>query len=188
MSASKNPKIMIDRRTALLGVAGCCLAAGPVWAGPEEDLPAKGDTLVFDDGPLEGKPVTLDAIKEGEPALAIAVDTATGTKKTESRFAKIVLARVPEADIDEDTKPFTADGVIALSAICTHQGCSVTGWNAENKSLLCFCHGSEFVPGEGGRVEKGPARKRIPVLPIAKGEKGEVVITEGFRGKPGPGA
>ncbi|KQT58483.1 hypothetical protein ASG52_21760 [Methylobacterium sp. Leaf456] len=187
MSGQDNDKFMIDRRAALLGVAGCCLA-GPVWAGPEEDLPAKGDTLVFDDGPLEGKPVTLDAIKVGEPALAIAVDTATGTKKTESRFAKIVLVRLAAEDIDEDTKPYAADDVLALSAICTHQGCTANGWNPENKSLLCFCHGSEFVPGEGGRVEKGPARKRIPILPLAKGEKGEAVVANSFRGKPGPGA
>ncbi len=185
MSTPENSKFMMDRRATLLGVAGCCLA-GPVWAGPEEDLPAKGDTLVFDDGPLEGKPVTFDAIKAGEPALAVAVDTASGIKKTESRFAKIILVRLPEADIDEDTKPFTADGVVALSAICTHQGCTTTGWNPDNNSLLCFCHGSEFVPGEGGRVEKGPARKRIPVLPIAKGETGVIVVDAGFRGKPGP--
>lgn len=171
----------------MIGMAGCCLA-GPSWAGPEEDLPAAGDTLVFDDGPLEGQPVTLAEIKEGQPSLAIAVDKASGIKKTESRFAKVVLVRLPEADIDEDTKPYAADNVVALSAICTHQGCVANGWDAEKKALLCFCHGSEFVPGEGGRVEKGPARKRMPVLPLSKGEKGEAIVADSFRGKPGPGA
>lgn len=186
MSAPKEETMTIDRRSALLGIAGCCLA-GPAFAGPEEELPQKGDSLAYADGSLEGKPVTLDAVVDGEPILAIAVDP-SGVQRTESRFAKIVLARVAEADLDEDTKPYAADGVVALSAICTHQGCTVTGWNPENKSLLCFCHGSEFVPSEGGRVAKGPARKRIPVLPITKGEKGEVRVADGFRGKPGPGA
>ncbi len=186
MSAPNVTRITIDRRTALLGLAGCCLT-GPVLAGPEEELPQKGDTLAFSDGPLEGKPVRLAAIVEGEPTLAVAVDAASGIQRTESRFAKIVLVRLPEADIDEDTRPYAVDGVIALSAICTHQGCTVNGWNKDTKSLLCFCHGSEFVPGEGGRVSKGPARKRIPVLPLAKSEAGEAIVADAFRGKPGPG-
>jgi len=186
MSVKNGCEVRIDRRTALLGLAGCCLAS-PVLAGPEEELPEKGDSLVYADGDLEGKPVVLSALKEAEPVLATAVDP-SGVQRTESRFAKIVLVRVPEADIDEDTKPHAADNVIALSAICTHQGCTVNGWDPANKALLCFCHGSEFVPGEGGRVAKGPARKRIPVLPLAKNDKGEAQVAGSFLGKPGPGA
>lgn len=186
MSGKNGSGVTIDRRTALLGFVGCCLAS-PVFAGAEEELPAKGDSLVYADGDLEGKPIVLASLKEAEPVLATAVDP-SGIQRTESRFAKIVLVRVPEAEIDEDTKPHTAENVVALSAICTHQGCTVNGWDPANKALLCFCHGSEFVPGEGGRVAKGPARKRIPILPLAKNEKGEGMVAGGFLGKPGPGA
>lgn len=188
MSASKGHKLDIDRRAAVLGIAGCCLV-GPAFAGPEDELPQKGDSLVVAEGDAEGKPFAPDmATVGGEPVICIAQDAATGTQRTESRFGKIVLVRLSDADIDEDTKPHTVDGLVALSAICTHQGCTVTGWDKENKALLCFCHGSEFVPGEGGRVEKGPARKRIPVLPIAKDDKGSIVVAGGFLGKPGPAA
>jgi rieske iron-sulfur protein len=186
MAARNGSGVTLDRRTALLGMAGCCLA-GPAFAGPEEELPQKGDTLVFADGDSEGKPIVLASLKEAEPVLATAVAPG-GIQRTESRFAKIVLVRVPAADLDEDTKPHAADNVVALSAICTHQGCTVNGWDPANKALLCFCHGSEFVPGEGGRVAKGPARKRIPVLPLAANDKGEALVAGGFLGKPGPGA
>ena len=40
---------------------------------------------------------------------------------------------------------------------------------------------------KGGRVAKGPARKRLPVLPLAKGEGGTLMVAGGFIGKPGPG-
>jgi Rieske Fe-S protein len=161
--------------------------ASPSLAGAEEDLPARGDRLVYADGDLEDQPIRLADLKEAEPVLVTAVDP-SGIKRTESRFSKIILVRVPEADIDEDTKPHTIDGVVALSAVCTHQGCTVNGWDQENKALFCFCHGSAFTPGESGRVAKGPARKRLPILPIAKNDLGQAIVTGGFLGKPGPGA
>jgi rieske iron-sulfur protein len=188
MSAPKVRSALIDRRTALLGVAGCCLAA-PVLAGPEDELPQKGDSLVVAEGDAEGKPFTIDLVTvDGEPVLCVAKDPASGVQRTESRFGKVVLVRLAEADIDEDTKPHTVDGVIALSAICTHQGCTVNGWDKDEKALLCFCHGSKFVPGEGGRVAHGPARKRLPVLPLNKDDKGNIIVAGGFIGKPGPSA
>ena len=48
----------------------------------------------------------------------------------------------------------TGDGFIALSSICTHQGCAVS-YNHENKNLPCPCHGSLF--STSGSVLEGPA-------------------------------
>jgi Rieske Fe-S protein len=51
----------------------------------------------------------------------------------------------------------------AYSAVCTHQGCTVT---YQNGQLLCPCHGSVFDPSKGGRVLYGPAPSPLPRIPI----------------------
>lgn len=48
----------------------------------------------------------------------------------------------------------TGDDFIALSSVCTHQGCQV-GYNPGNGNLPCPCHGSIF--STSGSVLNGPA-------------------------------
>jgi cytochrome b6-f complex iron-sulfur subunit len=47
-----------------------------------------------------------------------------------------------------------ADAFVALSAICTHEGCTVSFVKARN-DVECPCHGSKFTLG--GAVTEGPA-------------------------------
>ena len=54
----------------------------------------------------------------------------------------------------------TGDVFIALSSVCTHQGCQV-GYNHGNGNLPCPCHGSVF--STSGSVLNGPASS-----PLAK--------------------
>jgi thiosulfate dehydrogenase [quinone] large subunit len=56
----------------------------------------------------------------------------------------------------------TKSGVFAYSAICTHQGCTVT-YKASTKKLTCPCHGAQFDPFANGSVTTGPAE-----TPLAK--------------------
>ena len=45
------------------------------------------------------------------------------------------------------------DTFTALTSICTHQTCTISGWDSGN--YVCPCHGSRFTTG--GRVVNGPA-------------------------------
>jgi cytochrome b6-f complex iron-sulfur subunit len=49
----------------------------------------------------------------------------------------------------------------ALTAVCTHEGCSVTG--IANQTFVCPCHGSQF--SASGSVVKGPASRALQSFP-----------------------
>jgi cytochrome b6-f complex iron-sulfur subunit len=66
-----------------------------------------------------------------------------------------------------------ANGVFALSTICTHLGCIV---KKEVEGFSCPCHGSRF--GGDGAVEKGPAPKALAWLAISKNAGGGYIIDE----------
>jgi Rieske Fe-S protein len=55
-----------------------------------------------------------------------------------------------------------ADGIYAVSTICTHLGCVV---KHVESGFECPCHGSKFSPG--GDVEKGPAPQPLPWLKVS---------------------
>lgn len=55
-----------------------------------------------------------------------------------------------------------ADTVLAHSAICTHQGCSVV---ASGSRLSCPCHGSVFDAATGA-VQQGPADRPLPAIAV----------------------
>lgn len=54
-----------------------------------------------------------------------------------------------------------AEGVYAVSTICTHLGCVV---KSEANGFACPCHGSRFAAD--GKVVKGPAPKALPWLAV----------------------
>ena len=43
----------------------------------------------------------------------------------------------------------------ALSSICTHQSCQITGYDTGSGMFICPCHGSQF--DVNGNVTQGPA-------------------------------
>jgi cytochrome b6-f complex iron-sulfur subunit len=50
-----------------------------------------------------------------------------------------------------------SDAFTALTAICTHQACTITGYN--NQIYTCPCHGSQF--NTSGGVVRGPATSSL---------------------------
>jgi cytochrome b6-f complex iron-sulfur subunit len=63
-----------------------------------------------------------------------------------------------------------AEGVFAVSTVCTHLGCVV---KREGAGFACPCHGSQF--GLDGSVVKGPAPKALPWLAVTKVAGGYLV-------------
>ncbi len=64
------------------------------------------------------------------------------------------------------------DGIKALSAECTHKGCTVRV--RKNGIYACPCHGSQFE--YDGTVIKGPAQRNLKQLMVKISEKGELLV------------
>jgi cytochrome b6-f complex iron-sulfur subunit len=80
----------------------------------------------------------------------------------------------PEGSHDKILVVHAQDGSLrALSAICTHMGCTVL-YDEKLDHLRCPCHGSEY--GLDGHNLKGPATRPLRQYEV-RAENGQVVIT-----------
>ncbi|HYM13837.1 MAG TPA: ubiquinol-cytochrome c reductase iron-sulfur subunit [Bryobacterales bacterium] len=64
-------------------------------------------------------------------------------------------------------------GLLALSAVCTHLGC-ITQWKPEANLIACPCHGSKFK--EDGTKIEGPAPRALPHLALTLTADGELLV------------
>ena len=55
------------------------------------------------------------------------------------------------------------DTFVALTAVCTHEQCTITGY--ENQTYTCPCHGSQY--NTGGSVVRGPAPRSLRQFPAS---------------------
>ena len=128
-----------DRRTLLRGAAATCGAAllggcGDGGADAPSGAAAPASTRVPPGGGgLRASLATVSDIPVGGAVEATAPD---GTK---------VLV----------TQPSTGE-VVAFSAVCPHEGCSVL---PDTGQLTCPCHGSQF--SLSGEVTRGPAQSDL---------------------------
>ncbi len=68
-----------------------------------------------------------------------------------------------------------ANGVYAMSAICTHEGCYVSdGPKTIAAGLYCGCHGSAF-DGDG-QVTHGPANRPLQHYAVSIDAAGEIIV------------
>jgi rieske iron-sulfur protein len=147
--------------------------------------PQPGDRLVSMDS--EGAPVALrvsDIPLTSKPVRAQPFVPAEKLVRDGSRLSRVILMRFDPASLDAETRTRSADGVLAYSAVCTHQGCEVSEWDASGGAMFCFCHFSKFDPLKSGEVTAGPAGRRLPWLPL-KSDNGELVVAGEFSSTPG---
>jgi len=193
MAGNDLPCAGLLRRDMLIGLG---LAAAPVIAGaaraednsenPASLPPQPGDRFAYLAGAHKGQIVKVADLALGGPQVqAYPVDPATGLVRDGSRLNLIVLARFDPAAIAPPTRDRAADGVVAYSGVCTHQGCPVNMWSSDQGVLFCSCHGSMFDPKDAAQVVGGPAPRPLPSLAL-KLDAGMPVVAESFSGHVGP--
>lgn len=155
-------------------------------ANEAADLPPQpGDRLVRMDDEGAPQPLkTADIPFASKPVRALPYAAGDALLRDGSRLGRVILMRFDPASLDAETRARSADGVLAYSAVCTHQGCEVSEWDAAGGAMFCFCHFSKFDPLKAGTVTAGPAGRALPWLPL-KSEHGELVVAGSFSSAPG---
>jgi len=188
---------MADLRLGLLwrrrAVLKSALALGP-WLissaraddqpDETEKRPQPGDHFVFLTGPKKDQPARAEDLELGGEQLQAYPADPKGLVRDGSPLNLVLLVRVGDNGLDEETRKRSADGVVAYSAICTHQACPVSQWSNEKKAMVCSCHGSTYDPKNGATVVFGPAPRPLPALPL-KSDNGLLIVAGGFTGRVG---
>jgi ubiquinol-cytochrome c reductase iron-sulfur subunit len=102
--------------------------------------------------------------------------------------AQTLLIRVRPEDLKlgPERTAWAPDGVVGYSKVCTHAGCPVGLYRAEQHALLCPCHQSTFDVREGARPIFGPAARPLPQLPMDVDAEGYLVARGDFPEPVGP--
>ncbi|WP_421911638.1 ubiquinol-cytochrome c reductase iron-sulfur subunit [Marinobacter sp.] len=173
-----------------LGVAAMHLPISAVAVNEKEasSLPPQvGDRLTYRQKSRRGPMLKPGDLEIADKQLAVVpVDPDTGIVRDGSRYNEIMLSRFDPAELDDLTTTRAAEGVVAYSTICTHDGCSVSTWDSEKHQLVCPCHHSIFDPKAGGALVSGPAYRSLPALPLAV-EDGYLVVAASFTKRVGGG-
>lgn len=146
--------------------------------------PKEGDLLVRFGDPRK-TPLAPDDIPLGaRQTTAWAMDPADQTVRNGSRLNQLILLRLDSTALTPETRSRAAEGVVAYTAICTHEGCDIDDWIAGAQHLSCSCHFSTFDPKDGARVLDGPAPRMLPALPL-KVVDGKLVVAKPFTARVG---
>ncbi len=181
----------ISRRTflvRLLGGAGGMLAAAlllPAFSlGPHPGRALfqtgwrKGARVVGTDGqPIRSADLDLDAVQTVFP------EGAVGRADSQTLLIKL---RPGDLQLAADRRAWAPDGVVGYSKICTHAGCPVGLYRAEDHSLLCPCHQSTFDVLRGAVPTFGPAARPLPQLPLEVDGDGYLVARSDYTEPVGP--
>jgi len=153
----------------------------------KNERPQKGDLLVYAEGEKEGKIIGPNDLQlDQQPVMAWPYDPDAKVARDGSRLNQVLVLKLDPGTLDESTQEHAADGIVAYSAVCAHQGCPVTGWvEDQGKQVLkCFCHNSEYDPTHGAQVVFGPAPRPLAALPVKiAGDK--LLVAGKFLGKVG---
>ena len=142
-----------------------------IWKG--------GQRLVTEDG----KPLSLESLRPGSIATVFPEGDIGNVR------AQTILIRVKEEllQLPAERANWAPSGYIAYSRVCTHAGCPVGEYQAEQGVLLCPCHQSTFDVLRAAAPIGGPAARALPQLPLYADTDGTLRAAGGFTAPPGPG-
>lgn len=181
----------LDRRSVVVGGSALLAVAAGLPAGAATQKPERmplqpGDRIQLIQGSLKDQSVRAEMLEiDAPPIEAFPLDPVSGALRRGNRLNRLLVLRLDPAEMDEPTRARCADGILVYSAICTHRGCTVNSWMAEQRMLRCHCHLSEFAALSEGSVKSGPARRQLPMVPLGLDNEGFVVAVDGFTRKPG---
>jgi rieske iron-sulfur protein len=168
----------MDRRKVVGGLAATTLI-GPFAVARAQDDPAVmppqvGDYIALTSS--DSTPLTPDALTvAAAPRRAWPLDPATMTPRSGTVYNLLMVSRWAPDALTEDAAANAADGVVALTAICTHAACDISDWAEDVQAMECPCHFSRFDPRANGAVVQGPAARRLPALKLEL-DGGNIVI------------
>ena len=138
----------------------------------------KGARVVGSDGqPIRPADLDLDAVQTVFP------EGAVGRADSQTLLIKL---RPTDLQLAADRQAWAPDGVVGYSKICTHAGCPVGLYRAEDHSLLCPCHQSTFDVLRGAVPTFGPAARPLPQLPLEVDGDGYLVARGDYPEPVGP--
>ena len=105
--------------------------------------------------------------------------------------AAVMLIRMDPQDIvadqtPEGDEPWSYEGIMCFSKICTHAGCPLGLYEQLTHHMLCPCHQSTFDLADGANVLFGPSSRSLPQLAITVDDDGYLIAREGFAEPVGP--
>ena len=169
---------------ALLGGAGAF-----AQSDPKSMRPQSGDVLVYADGANANKPIMATDVKPGsKQVLAWAMDPSSKAVRDGSKLNQVLVIAVDPSKMSDATKANAAGSIVAYSAVCTHVGCLVEGFEKDSDRLICPCHQSEYDPADSAKVTGGPAPRRLATLPLKSGDGGAIAVAGTFKGHVGAGS
>ena len=163
--------------TAVMSVGGSL----PVFAEPQKDAPQVGDVFVFNDGPKKGNIVMVDDVVLDANPLTVQAKAPNGAVRDGENFT-VLLYRVAKNKVPADMATDTIDGVMAYSAVCTHQGCMITDIHKPSDAVnafgfICPCHDAIFDPLQAGKNTGGATSATLAYFPI-KSDGGKIVVSD----------
>jgi ubiquinol-cytochrome c reductase iron-sulfur subunit len=99
----------------------------------------------------------------------------------------LIRVRAEDLRLAAGRAVWAPQGAIGYSKICTHAGCPVGLYRAEEHALLCPCHQSTFDVLRGAVPIFGPAARPLPQLPLEVDGDGYLVARGDFPEPVGPG-
>jgi ubiquinol-cytochrome c reductase iron-sulfur subunit len=99
----------------------------------------------------------------------------------------LIRVRAEDLRLAAGRADWAPQGAIGYSKICTHAGCPVGLYRAEEHALLCPCHQSTFDVLRGAVPIFGPAARPLPQLPLEVDGDGYLVARGDFPEPVGPG-
>jgi ubiquinol-cytochrome c reductase iron-sulfur subunit len=172
----------------MLGGAGALLAAALVL--PAFSLGPRPERELFETGWRrglrlvggDGEPIRVDDL-ELQSVATVFPEGAVGRPDSGTMLIRL---RPSDLHLPADRQAWAPEGFVAYSKLCTHAGCPVGLYRAQDQVLICPCHQSTFDVTRGAVPVFGPAARPLPQLPLEIDADGFLVAGGGFDAPVGP--